>query len=377
MPNAPRAGPAFFVGKRAPGGHNSPAIMKHRIYRVAVLGAGAIGRDHIESFLKHPAARVIALGETSPIRGREVADQFGIPDLYQDYREILRRPDIDIVSIALPNHLHAPVALAALRAGKHVMLDKPMATSAPDAARLVAEAKRRRRLLMVGQNQRFTPAVQTLRQLVERGVLGEVYHARATWVRRSGIPRIGSWFTQRKFAGGGCTYDIGVHVLDQTLYLLGEFEAATVSGQTYAKFGPRGRANGAWGKSEIDPRLPFDVDDFSVAFIRLKSGRTVLLETAWAAHLPVPDINGTQLFGTEAGATTNPLQLFRSGRREYLVETPALRRPRVNPNRMVHFINVLLGRERPHVPPEQSLAVQKILDAIYRSAATGREVRLR
>ena len=134
-------------------------------------------------------------------------------------------------------------------------------------------------------------------------------------MRRSGIPRIGSWFTQRKFAGGGCTYDIGVHVLDQTLYLMGEFEAVAVSGQTYAKFGPRGRANGAWGHSEIDPRLPFDVDDFSVALIRLKSGRTVLLETAWAAHLPVRDINGTQLFGTEAGATTNPLQLFRPGRR--------------------------------------------------------------
>jgi predicted dehydrogenase len=351
--------------------------MKKTVFRVAVLGAGAIGRNHIESFLKHPAARVAALGETSSVRGREVADRFGIPDLYEDYREILQRPDIDIVSIALPNHLHAPVALAALQAGKHVMLDKPMATSAGAAARLVAEARRRHRLLMVGQNQRFTPAIQTLRQFIERGVLGEVYHARATWMRRSGIPRIGSWFTQRRLAGGGCTYDIGAHMLDQTLYLMDEFAAAAVSGQIYAKFGPRGRANGAWGKSEIDPRLPFDVEDFSVALIRLKSGRTVLLETAWAAHLPVPDINSTQLFGTEAGATTNPLQLFRPGRRDYLVETPALRRPLVNPDRMVHFINVLLGRERPHVPPEQSLAVQKILDAIYRSAATGREVRLR
>jgi predicted dehydrogenase len=355
----------------------APGNMKKKaIYHVAVIGAGAIGREHIVSFLKHPAARVVALIETNPRRGREIAGRFEIPDLYTDYREMLRRADIDVVSIALPNYLHAPVALAALQAGKHVMLDKPMATSAREAARLVLEAKRRRRLLMVGQNQRFSPAVQTLRRLVDRGVLGDVYHAKAAWLRRSGIPRIGSWFTQRKFAGGGCTYDIGAHVLDQTLYLLNEFDAVTVAGQTYAKFGPRGRGDGTWGKSEIDPHKPFDVDDLSVALIRLRSGRTVLLETSWAAHQSVPDFNGTQLFGTEAGATTNPLRLFRSTRRGYVVEAPKPRPVFVNPNRMVHFINVLQGTEEPYVLPEQSLAVQKILDAIYLSAATGREVRL-
>ena len=333
--------------------------------------------EHIASFQRHPAARVVALVETSGKRGREVADRFRIAEVYTDYRAVLARADIDVVSIALPNFLHAPVALAALRAGKHVMLDKPMTTNARDAARLVAEAKRRRRLLMVGQNQRFTPAVQTLKRLVDRGVLGEVYHAKAAWLRRAGIPRIGSWFTQRKFSGGGCVYDIGVHALDQTLFLMGEFEAAAVSGQTYARFGPLGRGNGSWGQSEVDPDKPFDVDDCAIALIKLKSGRTVLLEVSWALHQAVPDINGTQLFGTKAGATTNPLQLFHPGRRGYVVEplaaTPAL----VTPNRMVHFINVLQGREEPYVLPAQSLAVQKILDAIYRSAATGREVRLR
>ncbi|MFA5056735.1 MAG: Gfo/Idh/MocA family oxidoreductase, partial [Opitutaceae bacterium] len=316
---------------------------KKSSYQVAVIGAGAIGQHHLNSFRKHPAARIVALAETNPERGREIAELFSIPDLYADYRDVLRRPDIDAVSIALPNYLHAPVALAALRAGKHVMLDKPMATNARDAAKLVAAAKRRRRLLMVGQNQRFAPAVQTLKQLVDRGVLGEVYHAKATWLRRSGIPRIGSWFTQRKFAGGGCTYDIGVHVLDQTLYLMGEFTATAVSAQTYAKFGPRGQGNGSWGKSEIDPRKPFDVDDFSVALIRLRSGRTVLLETSWAAHQRMRSSNGTQLFGTAAGATTHPPRLFHPGRKDYTIEPLPTLPPLVSPDRMVHFINVLMG----------------------------------
>jgi predicted dehydrogenase len=346
-------------------------------FNVAVIGAGAIGLDHIQSFQQHPAARVVALAEVSPVRGREAADRFNIPDLVADYRPLLARADIDAVSIALPNWLHAEVALAALRAGKHVMLDKPMATNARDAARLVAAAKKGGRLLMVGQNIRFTPEVQTAKQLVTNGVLGEVYHAKTAWTRRSGIPRIGSWFTQKRFAGGGCTYDIGVHALDRCLYLLGEFDAVAVSGQTFAKFGPRGRGEGGWGKGEIDPAKPFDVEDLSLALIKLKSGRTVLLETSWAAHQPEPDFNGLQLFGTEAGLLLPPLRLCRQGKHGYASELVPTRTDLVHPNRMVHFIDCLLGKAKPHVPMAESLAVQKILDAIYLSARTGREVRIR
>jgi predicted dehydrogenase len=344
--------------------------------RVAVIGAGAIGNDHLASFRLHPAAEVVAIAEVSRERGRAAADHFGIPEVVTDYRKLLARADIDVVSIALPNYLHAPVALDALRAGKHVMLDKPMATNARDAARLVAEARRRRLVFMVGQNFRFALETQTAKQLVDRGALGEVYHAKTSWVRRAGIPRIGSWFTQKRFSGGGCTYDIGVHALDRCLYLMGEFDAAAVSGQTFSKFGPRGLGNGGWGRSEIDPRAKFDVDDLSIALIKLRSGRTVLLEVSWAAHVPAADANATQLFGTEAGLLMPPVQLLRQARGAYLTEAVDALPPLVCTNRMVHFIDCVLGKAKPHVKPEESLAVQKILDAIYVSAATGREVRV-
>lgn len=347
------------------------------IINVAVIGAGAIGVDHIASFQQHPSARVVALAETSPERGAEAAKKFGIPEVVADYRRLLARADIVAVSIALPNYLHAPVGLDALRAGKHVVIDKPMATNARDAARLAAEAKKRGRLLLIGQNNRFLPEVQAAKQFIERGVLGEVYHAKTAWSRRSGIPRIGSWFTQKKFAGGGCTYDIGVHALDRCLYLMGEFDAAAVSGQTYAQFGPRGRGEGTWGKSEIDPKKPFDVDDLSVALIKLRSGRTVLLEASWAAHQPVQDFNGTQIFGTEAGLILPPLQLFRPTENGYSVESIKPGPSAVNPNRMVHFIDCILGKAKLFVAPAESVAVQKILDAIYLSAKSGREVRIR
>lgn len=346
------------------------------VVRVAVIGAGGIGHHHIAGFQQHPDARVVAIAETHPERGAEAAKKFAVPEVVADWRALLRRDDIDAVSVALPNFLHAPVTLAFLRAGKHVMLDKPMATHAGEAVALVAAAKKGKRVLMVGQNQRFTPGMQTLKHHVTEGTLGEVYHAKAFWRRRSGIPRIGSWFTQKEFAGGGCTYDIGAHVLDQALFLLGEFDAAAVSGQTFAQFGPRGRGDGSWGKSEVDPKKPFDVEDLAVALIKLRSGRTVLLEVSWAAHQADHDLNGVQIFGTEAGATSTPLQLFRQGRGGYTVEQLDVLPPKVNPDRMVHFTDVVLGRAAPYVRPEESLGVQRILDAIYRSAATGREVRL-
>ncbi|HEX9997578.1 MAG TPA: Gfo/Idh/MocA family oxidoreductase [Abditibacterium sp.] len=341
-------------------------------YNVAVIGAGAIGFNHIESFQCHPDAKVVALAETSPERGREAADKYGVPELVTDYKVLLGRDDIDVISIALPNFLHAPVGLEALQAGKNVMIDKPMATNAADAAKLVEEAKKQGKLLMVGQNYRMSPEVQTAKQLILRGDLGEVYHANTHILRRSGIPRIGSWFTQTKFAGGGATYDIGVHALDRALYLMGEFDAASVSGQTYAKFGPRGLGDGSWGKGEIDPNKPFDVDDFSIALIKLKSGRTVLLRASWAANLDQGD--RTELLGTEAGLQLSPLQKLHNTPDGYKIEDvedlPAL----VDSNRMAHFINVLQGKEEAFVKPEESLALQKILDAIYESSRTGREV---
>lgn len=346
-------------------------------FNVAVIGAGGIGQDHLASFKQHPAARVVAIAEVSPDRGREAAEKFNIPELVTDYRKLIRRQDIDVVSVALPNYLHASVSLDALRAGKHVMLDKPMATNARDAAKLVAEAEKQGVLFMVGQNFRFNRETQTAKQVVQMGALGDIYHAKTSWSRRAGIPRIGSWFTQKRFAGGGCTYDIGVHALDRCLYLIGEFDAAAVSGQTFAKFGPRGLGNGGWGRSEIDPKAPFDVDDLSIALIKLKSGRTVLLEASWAAHGPLVDVNSTQLFGTEAGLSLPPVKLFRQARSGYTAEEIDPLPPLVNPNRMVHFIDCLLGKEKPFVKSSESLAVQKILDAIYVSARTGREVRIK
>ncbi|MGF1656227.1 MAG: Gfo/Idh/MocA family protein [Verrucomicrobiales bacterium] len=349
---------------------------------VAVIGAGAIGINHIQNLQLHPEAVVAAIAESHPERGRAAAEEFKIARVETDYRAVLDDPFIHAVTICLPNCLHAPVSLAALQAGKHVLLEKPMATNAQEAGALVKAARESQRLLMVAQNQRFSKNAQTVRQLVERGFFGDIYYAKAYWRRQKGIPRIGSWFTQRAMAGGGATYDIGVHVLDLCLFLLDEFDVETVSAAVGSRLGEQGMGDGGWGKSEIDPDKPFDVDDFSCALLRLKNGCTIMFEATWALLQEHGDMNGVELYGTAAGGRVGQQPaLFEVDKIEdklvhkvsELPDLPTL----VDPNRMAHFVDCLLGRAEPLVPMEQSLQVQRILDAIYLSAQEGREVVLK
>ena len=346
--------------------------------RCAVIGTGAFGLDHLNSLQSCPRAATVALAESNPQRAKEASERFKIPRNYSDYRELLEQPDIDAVTIALPNHLHAPVAIQALEARKHVLLEKPMATNAKDAAKIIDVAKRMRRTVMVAQNFRFNRHTQMAKAVIERGDLGEVYHARAFWLRRSGIPRIGSWFTQKQFSGGGCTYDLGVHVLDTCLHLLKDFEVSSVSAQTFAKFGPRGVGETDWGKSEVDPRKPFDVDDYSTALLRMKSGKSIIFEAGWASFSPTDAReHGLDILGTNAGLSLFPARLLRNTPDGF--ETLHLNVPKVpySEDRIHHFVSCIIDGKKSLVPPEESLKVQQILDAIYHSSATGKEVRMK
>ena len=345
--------------------------------RCAVIGAGGFGFDHLHSLTNCHRAAVVAVAETNPQRAREACARYHVPRGYADYRELLEQPDIDAVTIALPNHLHAPVAIEALKARKHVLVEKPIALNAKEAAKVIDVAKNMKRVLMVGQNYRFNRHTHSARVLIDRGDLGEIYHARGFWLRRHGIPRIGSWFTQKNFSGGGCLIDLGVHLLDTCFYLFKEFDVVSVTAQTYAKFGPRGLGEMDWGKSDIDPKKPFDVEDYCVALVRLKSGRSLVLETGWASfHTDEQREFGLDLLGTNAGLSLWPARLFRHTIEgdDVLHVTPM--KTALSEDRIHHFIGCVLDGKRPLVTLEESLKLQQVLDALYLSAKSGKEVRL-
>jgi predicted dehydrogenase len=345
--------------------------------RFAFLGAGQIAYSSAEAVQRHPAGRVVAAQDLSA-RVRELCEKYKIPKQYTDVTELLADPEIDAVYIAVPNKFHAPLAIQALEAGKHVLLEKPFAINLAEAEEVAAVAKRTGKTLMLGMNQRFGRSAQITRALVERGDLGDIYHVKAHWFRRAGIPKAGTWFGNKSLAGAGCLYDIGVHLLDLALFLIGDFSPVAVSGATYTKFGHLGQGFGGWGKSDVEGHV-FDVEDFATGLIRFANGNTLSLDVSWACHAEEGNREEVQLYGTKAGALAKQGKLFRNdpATGEYMVvQEPNLPLAYPHQDRFHNFINYLLGKEDLAVTIEQALSVQRILDAIAASSAAGSEVRL-
>ncbi len=347
--------------------------------RLGMIGAGQIAVFTAREFRRHAACNVIAVADPNQERAAELAAMVRAGHVHTDVGALLGRDDIDAVYIAVPNAYHEALACQALAAGKHVLLDKPFALNAGAARNVIDAAEAAGRTLMLGMNQRFERNVQRARGLMAEGRLGDIYHVKAFWRRRSGIPRMGSWFTSRSAAGGGALLDIGVHVLDVALHLLDDFEPASVSGATFTRFGHRGLGEGGWGRSEREFDT-FDVDDFATALIRLRGGAVVSLEAAWAIHQPSGNDHDVILYGEDAAMAVYGNQLFEPGAHdgEYTTvqnpQAPAIAYPHCS--RAEHFINVLLGTEDPIIDPHQALTVQRILDGIYESATTGKEIQL-
>jgi predicted dehydrogenase len=344
-----------------------------------MIGAGAIADDHCKNLQKCPDVHVAAVADLSQERRELVKKNYQMSRAYEKWEDLVNDPDLDAVVVALPNAFHAPVSLAALKAGKHVLLEKPFAMNVAEARQVVATAKKMKKVLMVGMNQRYNIEAQSLRAIIGRGELGEIYHAKSMWCRRSGSPRFGTWFVNKKLSGGGCMLDIGVHMLDLTLYLMDNWEPVAVSGHIYGKFGHRGLGEGGWGKSDRNAKTKFDVDDFGTGYITFKNGATLGITISWAVHQETGNRMTAEFCGTEAGASFAPLKLFRPARKagEYEVVTPQdVKIPHRYQSRQANWIDAILGKDKPLCTLDQALVVQKILDAIYRSSETGREVRL-
>jgi len=271
--------------------------------RAGVVGLGWAGRQHMAAYQELPGVELVALAgmESGPLQ--QLGDQYAVDLRYPDWHDLVAEAELDVVSIATPTSLHGPIALAALSAGMHVLSEKPMAENAAVAQSMVQAAKDYDRVLEVSFNHRRRGGVRALKTVVDSGVLGRIYYAKTGWLRRQGIPGLGSWFTRSATAGGGPLMDIGVHMLDMALHLLGEPAVVSATAATYAEFGPRalGAAAGtAAAKTGVQDGA-FDVEDLSTAFLRLEDGATLLLESSWAQWIERDECYVT-LYGSDGGA---------------------------------------------------------------------------
>ncbi len=350
--------------------------------RVGVVGAGGIFKAvHQPAWTNHPEAEIVAVCDVNEERAKQVAGSLGIDAAYTDYRELLKRDDIDVIDICTPNLYHSEIAIAALQAGKHVFCEKPDAVSPAEAQKMADAAAASGKLLMVMRNNRFHPSSQFLKRFIDEGNMGEVYTGRCGWVRRRGIPGKGGWFTTKELSGGGPLIDLGVHFIDVAMWLMNNPKPVAVSGATYTKFANddiSDSVHSAFGEKKDDGM--FDVEDLAIGFIRFDNGATLQLEFSWASNVG-EEMNFVELRGTKSGASlkNGQLKIFSETAGQLTDTVPVIKgADRVQPHEenIKHFVDCLKGRAEPTLRPEQGVDMIKILSAIYESAETGREVRL-
>jgi predicted dehydrogenase len=339
--------------------------MSERRLKVGVIGLGAISGAHTGAYRALPSADLVAVCDAAAEWLEYCRAQLGVARAFGDYRELLALPELDAVSVCLPTHLHAPVTMAALEAGKHVLVEKPMAMDAAEAESMAQAARRAGRVLMISHNQRFGPDVQYLKRYIDAGSLGDVYFVRTLWRRPLGMlppPTMDratgaynrNWFNEAA-KGGGVARDLGSHVIDIAMWLMGFPEVSDVVGRAFTQFGPAFvRGTGAI----------FDADDHTVGFVRFKNGAAMQVEASYGQHIDHEEII-TEVFGSRGGALRaagQPVKLFGEAAGAYTTIVPRI--PDQPGSPQAEFVDAILTGRAPLVTAEQGVAVMRIIDGI-------------
>ena len=350
-------------------------------FRIGVIGAGSIAQLHLEAYAAHPEVDLVAIADINLERAQQVADTYGARRAYSDPHELLADEEIDGVSICTWNNSHAQWAIAAIEAGKHVLVEKPIARTYEEAQAIQRAAEASDRIVQVGFVRRHAPNCQVLKTFVDRGDLGEIYYAKASCIRRNGNP--GGWFADKEIAGGGPLLDIGIHVLDLCWYLMGSPKAVSVSGNTYDRLGNRAHITTMprYQVSDYDPSKN-SVEDMANAVIRFENGASLVLDCSFSLHATKDSI-GVSVYGDKGGADLEPsLQIATEMHDSVVNITPQISSGtfEMSPgfaNEIANFVDAGLGRAESVAPAWHGVEIVKILEAIYTSARTGQEISLR
>ena len=344
--------------------------------KIGLIGTGRIANNaHMAGYHNMQNVEIVACCDIDEPKARDFAQRHGIPKVYTDYRDVLALPGLDAVDICTPNYLHAPMAVDALQKGLNVFCEKPDAVSVSEAERMARAARESGKVLMVMRNNRYLPAAQYLKKYIDDGRMGGVYAARCGWQRRRGIPGRGGWFTTKALSGGGPLIDLGVHMIDLTMWLMGSPTPVTVSGCAYDKIASKSmRETAAAGT--------FDVEDLAMGFIRFDTGACLQLEFSWASNIE-RDQRFFELRGEQSGACwssiDDKLKVFTQ---EYghavdlYPNVPINKNEGIHESNLRHFADVLLNGAQPMFVPQQGVDMVKILEALYQSAREGHEIQL-
>ncbi|GGP10276.1 Gfo/Idh/MocA family protein [Oceanobacillus neutriphilus] len=345
----------------------------NQIIRVGIIGAGAIARDvHIPNYLKlGNKVEIVAITDIVKEKALELADQYNIKYVFEDFQTMFNKVELDAVSVCTPNKFHFGAVMAALKAGCHVLCEKPPAMNVREAERMENTSNEAGKILSYGLCYRYTAEVQTLKRMIDAGELGEIYAARVHALRRRGIPGWGV-FTNKELQGGGALIDLGVHMLDTALYLMGYPEPDIVFGVTYKNLGTK-KGVGMFGEWDWEN---FSVEDMARVMITLKNGASIILETSFAANIKSHEEMSVALMGDKGGADVFPLQIYEEKHDALFDMTPSFLLPRDKfEEQFKTFINNCLNNSNVSNKTD-GVILQKIINGVYESASKGVPIKL-
>ncbi|HSI73744.1 MAG TPA: Gfo/Idh/MocA family oxidoreductase [Fimbriimonas sp.] len=344
--------------------------------KIGIIGSGGIAQGcHMRGYASIPElCEIVAVCDVNPEMAKKAADKFNVETIYSDFRELVANKEIDAVSVATPNKYHVEPTVAALNSGKHVLCEKPLGMNAEECRRMCRAAKDNKRILQVGLQTRFSGPLRFMKDYIDGGNMGHIYYARAQALRRRGVPAWGV-FIDKDQQGGGPLIDIGVHVLDMTLFMMGYPKPVSASGKTWQTLGKNAELWNAWGDYD---RNKFTVEDFAVGLIKFDDDSVVCLESSFMGNLE-GDPYRTQLFGTKAGAMVDPgkntLEIYTEQNKQLFNMTPS-NIPNVESAHTAEvqaFVDAILNDKASPVPGENGLILNAIFDALYKSSETGQE----
>jgi predicted dehydrogenase len=346
--------------------------------KIGIIGVGSISNLHLKSYVANPRVELIGVQDMNLERATDMAAQYGAKRVYTILAELLADPEIDAVSVCTWNDSHAEIAIAALEAGKHVLVEKPLSKTVAEAEAIAEAVSRTGKHLQVGFVRRFSSNATVLKSFIDAGELGEIYYAKAIYVNRIGNP--GGWFADSARSGGGPLIDLGIHVLDLCWYMMGCPRATTVSGTTYERLGNRANITSLsrYKVADYDPSAS-DVEDLAVAFIRFDNGASLTLEASYSLHASKNEL-AISLYGDKGGADLEPELRIVGERHDTLLNiNPQVDRLSFDfdegfEKEINHFVLLCLGEAQPIAPVEHGVEMMRILSAVYESAALGHEV---
>lgn len=353
--------------------------------KAAIIGCGGIAQTAHSGAYKQGRAEVVALCDIIPEKMDKMERILGIKARkYTDYKELIKNEKLDFVDVCTPNYLHADIAILAMKNNINAFTEKPDTISVEKVLEMEKVQKETNKHLMVMRNNRYWYSSKELKKMIANGEFGEIYTGRCGWIRKRGIPGRGGWFTTKALSGGGPLIDLGVHMIDLAIYLMGNPKAVAVTGSTYNKFADKDEKQDSV-HSNFGERVEngiFDVEDLAVGFIKFDNGASLQIEFSWASNIE-KEKTFIELRGEEKGVSWNNgfYTLYDGNKNNKFKDKLSIMKQARNyknchVQNLLHFFDVLEGKAKADFTIDQGVNMIKILCAIYESSRTGKEVTL-